>query len=419
MHTTSSFPSSALHLPYPVITDDEVISRLPRPWKTLKNRCKNQLVSAHHSRLHLVFLHRCMEEQVLPITSLPLHLRSLNGLPFDTMEFAILERSIRVAKDKKNRDYAQLDTIESEMNSILPDYENCIVHRHCRRSLDNEIKTVQANLDLKLDKVIKNSAWTTMSNPSFFVNLSSTLLNEDTQCALGFGLNFSFAKESLNPIKLALSLDRFEKLNKDYHDLLRGIVYGAVYSTKQHRSITLRFQKALFALKNNKDIHITKADKANALVILDKGDYVAKVMDHLNDPQYYRAVRCNKNQLDLDNGKFHAQLRKIVNKETAEQLSSRGETRPYAYGLIKTHKQGNPIRLIISNVGSVSIKLSKFLVRILSPLQGTISKCSVKNNVDLIDRIKNSNIDYPFQLVSFDVKSLFTNVSLEELPWPF
>ena len=355
-----------------------------------------------------------MEEQVLPKTSLPLHLRSLNGLPFDTMEFAILERSIRVARDKKNLDYAQLDTIESEMNSILPDFENGIVRRHCRRCLDIEIEAVQSNLDLKLDKLIKNSAWTTMSNPSFFVNLSSTILDEDTKCALGFGLNFAFAKDSLNPIKLALSLDRFEKLNKEYHDLLRGVVYGAVFSTKQHRSIPLRFQKALFALKNNNNIHITKADKANALVILDKGEYVTKVMDHLNDPQYYSAVRCNKNQLDLDNGKFHAQLRKILKKETAEQLSSRGATRPYAYGLVKTHKQGNPIRLIISNAGSVSVKLSKFLVKILSPLQGTISKTSVKNNIDLIDRIKNSKINYPFQLVSFDVKSLFTNVSLQD-----
>ena len=211
-----------------------------------------------------------------------------------------------------------------------------------------------------------------------------------------------------------MSLDRYEKLSKDYHDLLRGLVYGALFSNSQKSSIPLRFHKALVALKKNTNIHITKADKANSIVILDKDDYTSKVMEQLNDPRYYKVVRCNKNQLDLDNGKFHAQLRRILDKATADQLSSRGSTRPYAYGLVKTHKEGNPIRLIISNVGSCTVKLSKFLVNLLSPLQGSISGTSVKNNVDLINRIRNTPVPYQFKLVSFDVKSLFTNVSLKD-----
>ena len=37
------------------------------------------------------------------------------------------------------------------------------------------------------------------------------------------------------------------------------------------------------------------------------------------------------------------------------------------------------------------------------------------NYVNLINKLENITNDYPFTLVSFDVKSLFTNVPLEDL----
>ena len=173
MHTASLFSTHVTALPYPVLPDDTVVSRLPRPWKALRNRYKNKLTSAHHSRLHVKFLQRCMEEQVLPVTSLPLHLRCLNGLPFDTMEIAILERSILLAKQKKNSDYAELEALESEVRSTLPDFERSIVFRHCNRLLDSDLRELQSNLDSKLAELIKSSSWTTMSNHAFFTNMSS------------------------------------------------------------------------------------------------------------------------------------------------------------------------------------------------------------------------------------------------------
>ena len=72
------------------------------------------------------------------------------------------------------------------------------------------------------------------------------------------------------------------------------------------------------------------------------------------------------------------------------------------------------MRLIISNVGSCTFYLAKFLVRLLSPFQGTISTSYIKNNMDLISKIKALSLDYNFELISFDVVSLFTNVNLND-----
>ena len=88
---------------------------------------------------------------------------------------------------------------------------------------------------------------------------------------------------------------------------------------------------------------------------------------------------------------------------------------PYLYGLVKTHKQGNPMRPIISSVGSITYKLSKFLVKILSPLLGTISNSHLKNSCDLVDKLNNLTITSDHRMVSFDVTSLFTKVPINDL----
>ena len=85
------------------------------------------------------------------------------------------------------------------------------------------------------------------------------------------------------------------------------------------------------------------------------------------------------------------------------------------YGVIKTHKENNPVRPIISSVGSCSYFLSKWLLGMLNPLIGTISNSHIKNNTDLVDRLNDVSVPYEFKLVSFDVTSLFTKVPLFDL----
>ena len=53
----------------------------------------------------------------------------------------------------------------------------------------------------------------------------------------------------------------------------------------------------------------------------------------------------------------------------------------------KTHKENFPIRPIIIMVGSATYNLSKYLIKILSPLVGAISNSHIKNNLGLIAKL--------------------------------
>ena len=165
----------------------------------------------------------------------------------------------------------------------------------------------------------------------------------------------------------------------------------------------------------DENIHITKADKANAVVLLNKNDYLEKMNNLLSDESTYQQLQ--KNPTETVNSNFNKNIKELLRGHNAlvKKLCTQSPNLPYMYGQIKTHKPNNPARPIISSVGSATYNLSKYLVTLLNPLIGTISKSHIKNNVDLVEKLNNINIGSDFKLVSFDVVSLFTKVPIDDL----
>ena len=73
---------------------------------------------------------------------------------------------------------------------------------------------------------------------------------------------------------------------------------------------------------------------------------------------------------------------------------------------------GLRIRPIASNIGTATYHLLKYLAKLLSPLSQ--SEYTIKNKKYFVEKIKKEHIPNDHLLVSFDVKSLFTNVPLDE-----
>jgi len=82
---------------------------------------------------------------------------------------------------------------------------------------------------------------------------------------------------------------------------------------------------------------------------------------------------------------------------------------PRAYGLPKMHKQGYPLRIIISSIGSLLYSLSNFLHNTIKSSIPT-PHCFIKNSYHLVSKLSGKNLDSQLELASFDVVSLFTNV---------
>ena len=114
-------------------------------------------------------------------------------------------------------------------------------------------------------------------------------------------------------------------------------------------------------------------------------------------------------------------LRKIKSKLTIneyKQLYPSGSSPGKFYGTAKIHKLSNdnnveifPIRPIISNIGTATYSQAKYLSKLTSPLSS--SEYTVSSTKDFVQNIQTIKVPTGYHMVSFDVKSLLTNVPLE------
>ena len=95
-----------------------------------------------------------------------------------------------------------------------------------------------------------------------------------------------------------------------------------------------------------------------------------------------------------------------------KRLYPTGAGSPKFYGLPKIHKEGIPLRPIVSSIGAASYETAKELARILKPLVGK-SIYHVQNTRDFIQQMKDIKLQEDQCMVSYDVKALFTSVPIK------
>ena len=105
--------------------------------------------------------------------------------------------------------------------------------------------------------------------------------------------------------------------------------------------------------------------------------------------------------------------RQKIDEPTYRELRSIDGTPPAIRGSVKHHKEGNPLRPIVTCVGSALYNTSKFLTDILSLLQNR-NGYSVANSLQFSKESSDIKIDDNEVLVSFDVVSLFTAIPVDK-----
>ena len=205
-----------------------------------------------------------------------------------------------------------------------------------------------------------------------------------------------------------------QKLGQGEADELRGKVKTILKKAQPLRQkITKEEQKAIGELKRDNNRLILTADKGVALVVMDKEDYVQKA-ELLGQP-IYRTISNDpttkyKNKLVnlLKSIKAEGEMDETLYK----RLYPTGAGSRKFYGLPKIHKEGIPLRPIVSSIGAVSYETSKELARILKPLVGK-SIYHVHNTQDFIQQIKDIKLQEDQCMMSFDVKAFFTYVPIQ------
>ena len=108
--------------------------------------------------------------------------------------------------------------------------------------------------------------------------------------------------------------------------------------------------------------------------------------------------------LDLKKGGF-------ISEEFHNKVRATGSQPARLYGLTKVHKKNIPLRPILSMPGSQYENLSGFLANVLKKLLEAGIRTVKK---DVLDTIQSVKLDDDEIIVSLDIESLFTNVSLLE-----
>ena len=159
---------------------------------------------------------------------------------------------------------------------------------------------------------------------------------------------------------------------------------------------------------------IMKVDKGVSMVVMDRDDYNSKAEELLHQQTYRPIPSDPTNKLK---NRLITLLKKIkteggLNEATYKRLYPTGAGSPKFYGLPKVHKQGTPLRPIVSSIGAATYQTAKELSRILKPLVGR-SRHHIHNNQDFLQDLKSIQLASDEVMMSFDVKALFTSVPIE------
>ena len=97
-----------------------------------------------------------------------------------------------------------------------------------------------------------------------------------------------------------------------------------------------------------------------------------------------------------------------------KNITPTGSIRPRLYGVPEVHKDNVPLRPILSMVGSPQDVTAKWLAEILKPVLSKLGKHTIKDSFKFNNTIRSTTMPRTGHLCSFDIKSLFTCVPLEE-----
>lgn len=247
-------------------------------------------------------------------------------------------------------------------------------------------------LSTKFDASLKNLVHrkygvTAEPNLDNIINLSSHQLTELESFVLAHGLDHCIPPFMPDKEKIFSEFEAFyaqlARLSPTSMDAVRDLKVQLNNSAHLFSSSSVatseskwraEYQKVITSLRNSHDLIISRPDKGAGVIIMDRTNYVAKMSSILEDTSKFSklgsAETCDRST--SSEVKFQKLLLKLVKtgvlpQETANEIRPSGSIRPRLYGLPKIHKDGVPVRPILSMVGSAQHKVAQWLSTLLEP----------------------------------------------------
>ncbi|XP_044753737.1 uncharacterized protein LOC123313092 [Coccinella septempunctata] len=312
-----------------------------------------------------------------------------------------------------------------EILSTFEDLQSDII----KKNIDLNTKRHNKKL-VKLSQSTKNA--TQVQTKNTIKNLSDTIIPEEIQLLLSQDPKFAIRPKDANQIPTDQIIANIEanitKLNQENQNEIRiklnntliehhDKVKNEKLNFKERKDITA-FNKTKKFLRDNPQIVVTRADKGNSTVVMNKSTYETKIRELLSDTTTYKRIKRDlTNSLQKHNNDI---IKKWENSEfisptLARSLTVHNSISPKIYGLPKLHKPNIPLRPIISYTQTPFYKLSKYLA---SGLSNVINKNPfyTKNSYELKQELDTLYVPDDQKLFSIDAVSLYTNIPTQLVP---
>ena len=179
--------------------------------------------------------------------------------------------------------------------------------------------------------------------------------------------------------------------------------------------VPYKYRENINELIKREYIAVVKAYKGRGVVIMNRDKYHKKCLELLDTEQFQKL---NHDPTKTTERKVQNTLCKIKSKLSINEykrIYPTGSSPGKLDGTAKIHKLSDrdgiqilPIRQTISNLNTGTYYLAKYLAKLLSTSEYTVS-----SSKEFMAAAKNVQMPSGYHMVSFDVKSLFTNVPLE------
>lgn len=169
-------------------------------------------------------------------------------------------------------------------------------------------------------------------------------------------------------------------------------------------------------LKEHQDLIVIQSDKGNITTIMVKDQYNTLTEELLSNEENYTKLNNDpSNSIQQKANLMVSELKKqkLISNELASKLMFYQGNASQYYGLPKIHKDVLSLRPIIASIDAPNYKLAEFVKGILDSSYDFSNDFYIKDSYDFAQFINDKLIPPNYVLVSWDVVSLFTNISLE------